>query len=265
MWSDFVDESLHRLIAAAPLLIGVFLTLIAGLIIAVGGRYIVKTLLQKAFEQQAHSADRFIALPVISLIVSLLPAVFFWLVILVTFALVSDLAKLDLIASWMNSLLLLLPRLAISAAILLAGFLGGRWLHTALETALLKAQVGYAGTIGKITEVASITFAGVIAFEQIGIDLVFFTTTLEIILAGLLLAGALAFGLGSRSCVENILGLHYVRKTHQVGDSIQLDKTAGVIAEFHATCVEIRTDVGKAFIPGHRFATRTSQTVAKSP
>jgi small-conductance mechanosensitive channel len=79
------------------------------------------------------------------------------------------------------------------------------------------------------------------------------------ILFGSVLGGvALAFGLGARDTVSNMLAVQQVRRTYQAGDAIKLREVQGTITEITQAAVHVRTQEGVTMIPGRTFASEIS-------
>ena len=104
--------------------------------------------------------------------------------------------------------------------------------------------------------------AVVIAVDQLGVDIAFLTNLFIIILASLLFGASLAFGLGAKTSVSNILGAYYVRKSHRLGTTVRLGDLQGTIVKItdHAICLE--TSAGLVMVPAKEFS-ESSITIIK--
>ena len=76
---------------------------------------------------------------------------------------------------------------------------------------------------------------------------------MTIALAVLLFGAALAFGLGAKTSVSNILGSYYFQKTYQVGNRVQIGEIVGLIVQISATTILLDTKSGKVSIPSKVF------------
>jgi hypothetical protein len=102
----------------------------------------------------------------------------------------------------------------------------------------------------------------VIGIEQLGINVSFLTTTV-IVVGGILLAGAaLAFGLGARYFVANIIGAQTTRKLYSNGQLLRIGDIEGRLLEITPTTVVLDTDQGRAAIPAKLFHEQISQVIA---
>ena len=80
------------------------------------------------------------------------------------------------------------------------------------------------------------------------------TAVLSVTLLAVLGAFALAFGLGARTAVSNIIGAHYLRQTFEVGQHVRFGETTGTIAAITATAVVIRASHGDVIVPAKHFS-----------
>lgn len=98
-----------------------------------------------------------------------------------------------------------------------------------------------------------LTIAGVMALEQLGIQGRVMEMVLAVTLGTTLAAGGLAFALGARSAVANIVAARYVAQVCAVGQEIELDGIRGSIVELTSTAVIVKAAEGRVVIPAGRF------------
>jgi hypothetical protein len=84
-----------------------------------------------------------------------------------------------------------------------------------------------------------------------------------IVLAALLGGAALAFGLGSRGVMENILAAHYVRQLYDIGQIVRIDGAQGRVLKLTATAVVLQTDEGEVVVPAQEFTRTRSMRVSE--
>ena len=70
-----------------------------------------------------------------------------------------------------------------------------------------------------------------------------------ILLATMLSGLALAFGLGARNHVSNIIAANQLRTIYQVGDKIKVDEIEGRIIDMTVSRIMVETENGIADIP----------------
>jgi hypothetical protein len=64
---------------------------------------------------------------------------------------------------------------------------------------------------------------------------------------------ALAFGLGARTAVSNIIGSHYMRQLVRVGQTVRLGAVQGEIEAITPTSIVLRSAEGRVIVPAKAF------------
>jgi len=86
---------------------------------------------------------------------------------------------------------------------------------------------------------------------------------LILIVAGTLFGGtALAFGLGARSAVRDLLAVYYASKNYRPGQTVRFGNLQGRIVEFTGTAIVLQAADGRVVVPGSDFGRRQSLLVA---
>jgi small-conductance mechanosensitive channel len=100
--------------------------------------------------------------------------------------------------------------------------------------------------------------SAIVAFDQLGIQVTFLTVLAAIVTGSLLGGAALAFGLGARTAVSNIIASHYLLKIYRVGHHVRVGGFEGRIVDITPTAVVIATADGQAVVPAKEFSERAS-------
>jgi hypothetical protein len=192
----------------------------------------------------------------------LLGAVVFWGVLLVFVATATDVLGLPLLAAWLGAVSHYLPRLLVAVLIVVAGALGGGLTREAVRTAARAAGLAQEALIGRVAQAAVLVVAVVTAVEQVEIDIAFLATALLITFGVLAASVALAFALGARTAVSNIIACHYLRQTHRVGHAVRIGAVEGRIVEFTTGAVILEGPDGRILVPAKEFSESVSSYVA---
>lgn len=193
---------------------------------------------------------------------TLISNVIFWLVILVFVTVAARVARLELFTTWLYQIVAYLPTLLAGGLILLAGFLVSTLARDVVTAALDTAGSPQSNVFGLLAQAAIFVAAVVIGLDQVGIDITFLTILFGVVTGGLLLAVALAFGLGAREFVGNLLGAHHVRDQLSIGQTARIGDLEGQVVEFTATAVILATDEGRLSVPARRFQDEATLIVA---
>lgn len=122
----------------------------------------------------------------------------YWLVLLVVAVSAANSLGLDSVAGLANKVILYLPNVVVAILVLVFGTLLARLANRLTFASLNNAKFPAALTFSTGIEYAVQVFALFLALEQLGIGTTLLTVAFTILFGGLVLALALAFGLGGR-------------------------------------------------------------------
>ncbi|KPK36648.1 MAG: hypothetical protein AMJ69_13130 [Gammaproteobacteria bacterium SG8_47] len=172
-------------------------------------------------------------------------AVVFWLTLLFFLTAATEVLGLGVFVTWLSQVVAYLPVLVAGVLIVLAGFVVSSLVRDLVAATAASAGFAQGDLLGRSAQVVILLVAVVIGVDQIGIDITFLSIMAGIVLAATLGGVALAFGLGARNHVANIIAAHQVRQLYRVGDTIELAGHAGRVAEVTATRVILVTSAGR--------------------
>lgn len=178
----------------------------------------------------------------------------YWLVLAVAAVIAIDRLDVRLFSTWMNNLAGYLPRLAVAAVLVLGGIVAGRLARNAILQTASRGAAPQARNLARLTQVSIVAAAALIAAGQLGLDVSLLTNVFLIVLSAALGAAALAFGLGAREVVADVLAMHYVNKSYRIGQVVRVATEQGRIVRTTRTSVVLENAEGELSIPGRRFA-----------
>jgi small-conductance mechanosensitive channel len=183
--------------------------------------------------------------------VAALAEIIFWLTVFVFATIAARAAGLTTFANWLDRAIASLPNLIAGALVIVIGFFlsaVARDLTTASATRTTQSAL-----IGKTVQIAIIVIALIIGLDQIGINVTFIVTMFAIV-AGALLGGfAIAFGLGARNYVGNLIGARELKREIEPGQIIRFGELEGEVLEVTATTLVLSIDDGRLRIPAGQF------------
>src|SRR6266478_1411630 len=147
---------------------------------------------------------------------TLLGIVAFWLVVLATLIIAFNGLGLTYITDLLGRVVLFTPKLLIAMLIVVFGSYCARFVGNAVQSYCADAQIPDAEMLGRIVRYVIMTFVVMIALSQVEVGGDIVQRTFLIILAGLVLALALAFGLGGKEWAAAMLERWWPR--HKRGD-----------------------------------------------
>jgi hypothetical protein len=199
MLLDSIRESLHQVGVFLPRLLLAVVIVVVGWLLAKAVRFaVVKALRAINFNVVTQKAgiDQFFKeggsdLDTIRVLASLA----FWLVVLAAVMIASNSLDLAYVTDLIGRVVLFVPKVMFAVVIVVFGAYFARFVAGALTTYLRDTHAGEAGLIGRLALYAIMVFVIMIALDQMGLGDIIRQAFL-IIVAGVALGLALAFGLG---------------------------------------------------------------------
>ncbi|MGB5267501.1 MAG: hypothetical protein WBN30_12980 [Polyangiales bacterium] len=243
------------LIAALPNLVTAFIVLIMGWVLAWALRRVVRRVFRRLAAQIPSGTGRAAWSEAVddNDVGNVAAGGVYWLVLLVTSMVAIDALDIAVFSRWVGAFASYLPRLALAAAILFVGVVGGRLARNAIVKTAIRLPVSQARGLARFAQLAIVIATGLVAAERLGLDVSLLSAVFMILVAATLAAAALAFGLGARDIVADILAMHYVNKSHRMGQRVRLGQDEGRIVRTSRTAVSLETVDGEMSIPGRDF------------
>src|SRR3569623_693347 len=183
-------------------------------------------------------------------------AIIYWATILLFLTAATQVLGLGVFTDWLSSVVANLPAL-------LAGCVFSLLAKDLVTAAASSAHVAYADVLGRSVQILIFSMAVVIGIDQVGINVTFLVVIVAIIL-GMIFGGmALAFGLGARQVVSNIVATHYVRQMYQIGDSVAIGTLQGRISHINSVSVVLETAQGRCHVPTALFLCESSSRLER--
>ena len=175
--------------------------------------------------------------------------VLFWLTILLSVVLATEILGLSIFVSWLNEIVRYLPLLISGLLIVLAGFIVSSLTRDLVTSAMTSSGMLQADAVGRLVQIVILFTAIVIGADQVGINVSFLSTISAIILAATLGSVALAFGFGARNHVANLISAHYLRRAISIGDKVRINDLQGSVIEIIDGRIALDTDQGQVLLP----------------
>jgi len=163
------------------------------------------------------------------------------LLVVVIFAALS-LLGLEFLSDSLNAGILYLPRVLVAMALMLAGFVLGGLARRQVDR--LAEQMDLPGPLGLLAEVGVVAVFAVTALAQLGVPVNVLLLIVAIVLAGIALTFALAFGIGGQTMAREVSARRYVEGAYEVGEDISVGEVRGRITAIDATCTVLETAGG---------------------
>ena len=177
----------------------------------------------------------------------------YWVILFFFLAAFLEVMGLAAVSKIIGYLTAYLPRVLAGIVIIVAGIWAGDLVRVFISRVAVSSNLEHTHQLGYFAQALVIVLAVIIALEQLGIDNTILISLAVTVLAGIVFAAALSFGLGARTTTANIIAARYLRRQYKVGDRVRIDGIEGVITEIGATAITLDTDEGLVMVPAEQF------------
>jgi small-conductance mechanosensitive channel len=264
-WTAGLTESVERvaiqILDFLPHILGAVVLLLVGWGVARLLRYATRKITEKTLvrlararpmETRIKQPQSYSAAP------SVAARIVFWVVMLFFILAAAEVLQLEVISGLLTGVTTYLPRLLAGLVILFLGLWFGEATRAVINRSSLRAGIRQGEVLGRLGQALVLLITFTVAAGQVGID----NTVLVALVAtlfGVFLGGiALAFGLGARTTVANMLAAQSMAQTYHAGDIIRIGDIQGRLLRVTRTSLVLETDDGQVLIPAGQFSERES-------
>jgi len=248
-WKDLsfntISSIFTDIVSVLPTIMGALMVLLMGWIISKIIRFVLKKILRFAKIEKISNkvneakifGDGVASINIEKIILAFVK----WTIMLISIIVAADIAKLTIISTEIANLLRYLPVLFSAMVIFIIGLYVSNLIKKMLTGVFESMRMGGSKIVSSIVFYVLIIFVTITALNHAGINTEIITTNFTLVLGAFLLAFVLAFGLGSREVVANLLKTFYARKSYAVGDKIKLNDLEGTIQAIDSISVTLKT------------------------
>lgn len=172
------------------------------------------------------------------------------------------LLDIEQLSSWLDAALAYAPRFVVGLAIIGIGNVVGALLRNL--TAGLISDGNTDALVPRLIHIGVVTIAVITGLQQLGLDISFVTQLALILLASLVGGLSIAFALGARQYVANLMAQPELAR-YATGERLRIDDDEGVIVEIYRTGLTLATDEGLVAIPAARLANGRVVRITSEP
>lgn len=245
-------SEIGKIAAALPSILQALLILLIGYILAkVLSRLVKRLLVTLGADTLAEKLNR------IELIgksnITLRPSTFFsqlvYYIIFIIFLIAAvEALGMTAISAMLSDFITYLPKAFAALLVLVFGIYLADLVKRAVLTATRSLGISAAPLIANAVFYFALINIVLIALRQAEMQTDFMEANLTVILAGVVAAFAIGYGLASRDLVANLLSAFYNRDKLKIGDEIAIDNVRGTIIELDNNSLTLRTDSGSRVI-----------------
>lgn len=266
-WFSGFREAWRNVAAFLPALVGAALLVLAGwlvgrllswvarrLVTALLARLAKRPSLQGAIESSGAATQ----------VPNVIGTFVFWVVFVFFIAAAMETLGLPVVTASLSRVAYYLPNVLAALVIVFAGLIAGKVIGNAVARGAAGTGMALGPAIGGTVRGTVILVAVVVAMEQVGIQADILIVVVAVVVGAALLGAGLAFGLGARTAVSNIIASHYIAQIYRVGQTVRLAGVEGKIVQTTPTAVFVAARDGRVMIPANQFSEMTSVLVTES-
>ncbi|MFL1011427.1 mechanosensitive ion channel family protein [Flavisericum labens] len=172
-----------------------------------------------------------------------------WVMYILILVMVTDILHLTMVSEEIKNFLGYLPKLFSALIVFTIGLLLANFIKKAIKSFFESMDLSGSKLISQIVFFLLLLFISITALNQAGVDTAIITSNITLVLGSLLLAFALAFGLGAQKVVTDLLKTFYARKTYEIGQKIEFGGIKGEVSSINHVSVTLKTKQGKLIVP----------------
>lgn len=185
--------------------------------------------------------------------VAIVRSLVYWILMLVFILTAAQVMNLTVVTAQIMALLTYLPTLLTALLILAGGLYLGDMLRNVVGTACKSMGINSWKAISSLVFYLVVVFVFITALNHAGIDTQILTSNISLILGGILLAFAIAYGFASRDSLSSILASFYTRQNFEVGQEIEIDGVRGTIVKMDTVSLVMYTGEKTVVFPLKRL------------
>jgi len=194
--------------------------------------------------------------------VRMIASILYWLVLLFFIAAATHVLGLTLFAGWLDQIIAYLPKVVSGVFIIVAGVVLSNIARDSILGAFASLPAAQRGYLARGAQVVTLTLLIIVGLDQVGVDVTVITTVLAIVIGCVLGGLSIAFSLGARVYVSNLIGAHYLSREYREGERVRVGGQEGVILGITSVAVILETPEGRLNVPARLFSEEATLLIA---
>lgn len=185
------------------------------------------------------------------------PAMLFWLALLIFIQSAAQMVGLTTISDGITGFFAFLPNLFSAMIILVLGNALGQFLGNAATNYARDSGLAFARSLGSALSSFTLFVVAIVALGQLKVDTRILNILTIVIFSGLALAFGLSFGLGTRDATRNLIAGFYARRVFGAGQQLEVNGQRGVVSAIAAQQTLLDTEGGTIVVPNTALIEQT--------
>jgi len=150
-----------------------------------------------------------------------------------------DIVGLTMLSGLIDTLVLFLPKLLASLAVLICGFFVAQIVFNGVKIASKNTGVDYGRSVAEVCRGIIIVITISLSITQLDIDVSLLNNIMTVVIASVGLAAAISLGIGTKSMAQEIVAGVYLREMYNVGDTIEVKDINGTLASIGSVACKV--------------------------
>lgn len=175
----------------------------------------------------------------------------FWLTFIFVATLALRVAGLTAMADWFSQAGGYIPNILFGIGIIVMGYVLSRLAGEQVANQSGLTRTGQHAVVSRVSQLAIFVVALLIGLDLIGLNVTFLVALFAVAAGAVGLGLSVAFALGAKQHVSNLIGIHTARGEMPMGQKIRIGVIIGNVLEVSRSHVVLDTDEGRTLIPGY--------------
>ena len=173
----------------------------------------------------------------------------YYILMLVVLMAAVDALGIESVSELMNRIVTYLPKALSALLVLLIGIFVADFIKKIVLTTCESVGIPAAKLIANAVFYFLFLNVVMITLKQAELQTAFMENNISIILAGVILAFSIGYGLASRTLMSNLLSAFYNKDRIRIGDILTIDGVKGEVIAVDSTTLTLQTDTAKVVVP----------------
>jgi hypothetical protein len=245
MWPDIIQVGANIAIAIVVLILGWLISKIVTKIIKKALKLAKFSKLDEKINEIEIVEGKQLNFDSIKVVTKFVKLIMYIMIIIV----ISDVLGLQILSEKISEFLSYFPKLLVALIIFMIGLLFANFVKKGLKSLFESVDLSGGKMLSQVVFFLLLIFVSITALNQAGVNTEIITSNFTMILGSFLLAFSLAFGLGAREVVGDLLKTFYTRKTFEVGKKIEFQGKVYEIDAINNISVVLKSAEGQLIIP----------------
>jgi len=250
---DIVSQVISDFASALPNLVGAIFILIFGWIfsklLAKGiGKFLEKISIDKTADK-INQIDFMKSANLNFRLSKIIPSVVYFILLLIFAMIATEVLQMPVVSEMVGDLIEFIPNLIAAFILFILGVVLADFLKMLTQTACNSLGIPSGRVIASFVFYLVFLTMTITALEQASIQTSLISTNLTILVAGLVFAFSIGYGLASKDTMANYLASFYTKSKVKVGDVIRIKDVTGEIMVVDSSSITIQTEDRLVIIP----------------